>query len=108
MRKEVVIHRGSTPTIRLKLNGINLDNATDIRVYFKNGSYLFEKGMDHVSIEGGYNLVCKLGQEDTVRLNSIRPLIVQARIYADGSVYSTIARQFRVANSLGSEVLGNG
>lgn len=107
MRKEIVIHRGSTPTIRLSLKGAPLGNVQDIRVSFKNGDYLFEKGMDHVCIEGGCILVCRLSQEETMRLDSIRPLVVQVRVRTNGAVYSSIVRQFRVANSIGREVLGD-
>lgn len=43
------MRRGTTPTIKIKLKGCDINNLEKIYVTFKQGKYEFEKSMDQLN-----------------------------------------------------------
>ena len=72
------MRRGTTPTITITTD-IDLSNASNLFITFKQGNRLiFEKLLDDVTIDGT-EITCNLTQEDTLALNADVPLRFQIR-----------------------------
>ncbi len=64
------MRRGTTPTIKIKLKGCDINNLEKIYVTFKQGKYEFEKSMDQLNTSDE-TLFIKLSQDETLQLDAM-------------------------------------
>lgn len=62
------MRRGTTPTIKIKLKGCDINNLEKIYVTFKQGKYEFEKSMDQLNTS-----------DETLQLDAMKNVLIQVR-----------------------------
>ena len=72
------MRRGTTPTIKIRLKGCNIDDLTSIYITFRQGNYEFEKTKDQLNIVDG-KISIFLTQEETLKLDPMKNVLVQLR-----------------------------
>lgn len=77
------MRRGTTPTIKIKLKGCDINNLEKIYVTFKQGKYEFEKSMDQLNTSDE-TLFIKLSQDETLQLDA------SSNMHSDGHYLRSI------------------
>lgn len=72
------MRRGTTPTIKIKLKGCDINNLEKIYVTFKQGKYEFEKSMDQLNTSDE-TLFIKLSQDEALQLDAMKNVLIQVR-----------------------------
>lgn len=73
------MRRGTTPTIKIKLKGCDINNLEKIYVTFKQGKYEFEKSMDQLNTSDE-TLFIKLSQDETLQLDAMKNVLIQVAV----------------------------
>lgn len=88
-----MIRRGTTPTARFVINGIQVENLKDIYITFKQGNIELTKTGGDVMVDLAENaLEVKLSQEETLKFYDDNQVHVQirAKTYSDDVIASQV------------------
>ena len=98
--------RGTTPTIRIGIKNIDLTQLEAFYLTFKQNNVVVEKNIDEVIIdEENSCVICKLTQEDTLKLN-YGPAEMQIRLKdTAGLAFATTIKTIDVGKILKGGVI---
>lgn len=101
------MRRGTTPTIKLKLTGIDLELLKDVFVTFQQGSFELTKTGDEVTIDTDSAVIkVVLTEEETLKFRA-NPAAVQIRaVTKDDSVIASTIKNINIGDVLYEEVIG--
>lgn len=99
------MRRGTTPTIKLKLTGINLETLKEVYVTFQQGKFELTKTGDEVIIDTEVIKVV-LTEEETLQFKA-NPAAVQIRaVTQDDSVIASTIKNINIGDVLYEEIIG--
>lgn len=80
--------RGTTPTIRMTLKGVSIENLSSIYVTIKQGIVVFD-AEDVIRENSSNYLIINLTQEETLRLQAGEAMIQMRAMTNDGQAIAT-------------------
>jgi len=93
------MRRGTTPTLNIKVSGIDLSDLGAIYITLKQGSVSIDKTDDDIVIDGDV-IKCTLTQDDTLKF-SAKPVAVQLRaLTTDGVAIASAIETMTVEDIL--------
>lgn len=98
------MRQGTTPTLKITLNNLDLSLMKSIQVIFKQKDVTLVKNIDGLEIQGQV-LKCTLSQEETLNFNEGKCSVQVRALAEDGTAIASSIRTINMYSVLNREVI---